>query len=360
MASRPIIHHVAGYGLALLFIAGCGTDPASPATTPDAATDTVIVDTSVAADNGPADAATATDASTATDTAPAPDVTEPPVMASSCDDLHAGTVTNFMVDGTPRSFILTLPTGATAAGGSWPVVFNWHGLGDTATNFNGLMATQVNNATMPFILVTPESTHLGPTTMPVGLDWDQLNVMLPNREARLFDAVVGCLNTRFGVDRDRVYTMGFSAGAIMSDLLGVLRGDQLAAVVSYSGGYFANPENPMTLGSLASFVSWPDLTTRNAYPQLMLHGGMTDTFSLVIATARFNVFAANDSTWLRARGHDVILCDHSGGHRVPTAVMGRQVVEFFAAHRRGAASTWGTGLPADYPAYCAFQAHTSM
>lgn len=356
MTSSPIQHQVARYGLALLFVVGCGSSTASPSPSPDASTDVSAVDTSVVADNGAPDVPSTPDAVTPVDVAPPPDVTEPPLMTSSCDDLHAGTVDGFMVDGMARSFILTLPTGATAPGGTWPVVFNWHGLGDTARNFNGLMASQVNNTSMPFILVTPESTGLGPTTTPVGLDWDQLNVMPPNREARLFDAVVGCLNTRFGVDRDRVYTMGFSAGAIMSDLLGVLRGDQLAAVVSFSGGYFANPDNPATLGALRSFVSWPDLTTRNPYPQLMLHGGMTDTFSLVVATARFNVFAANDSTWLRARGHDVILCDHGGGHRVPAGVMGRQVVEFFAAHRRGMPSTWGAGLPADYPAYCAFQA----
>jgi predicted esterase len=359
MAATPIQHHIARYGLALLFVAGCGTDPASPSVTPDAATDARTVDAPATADSGPADAAQTPDASTA-DAAPPPDVMEPPLMAGSCDMVHAGTVTGFMVDGADRSFIITLPNGADAPGGHWPVVFNWHGLGDTAANFNGLLAGQANNTSMPFILVTPESTHLGPTTQPPGLDWDELMVMTPNREARLFDAVVGCLDTRFGVDRDRVYTVGFSAGAIMSDLLAVLRGDQLAAVVSFSGGYFADEANPATLGALRSFVAWPDLTTRNAYPQLMLHGGMTDTFSLVVATARFNVFAENDSAWLRARGHDVIVCDHGGGHRVPAGVMGRQVVEFLAAHRRGMASTWGAGLPADYPAYCAFQAHGTM
>ncbi len=355
-APRPIHCDVARFALALVLLTGCGSDPASPAVTPDASVDTPAVDTSV--DTPAVDAPATTDA--VVDAEPPADAQKPPLMTGSCDDLHAGTVTGFMVDGAARTFILSLPSGATAPGGHWPVVFNWHGLGDTATNFNGLMSTQVNNATMPFILVTPESTHLGPTTQPVGLDWDELLVTTPNREARLFDAVMGCLDTRFGVDRDRVYTMGFSAGAIMSDLLAVLRGDQLAAVVTYSGGYFANPANPMTLGALSSFVSWPDLTTRNAYPQLMLHGGMTDTFSLVVATARFNVFAENDQSWLRARGHDVIVCDHSGGHRVPGALMGRQVVEFLAAHRRGVASTWGAGLPSDYPSYCAFQAHTSM
>jgi predicted esterase len=241
------------------------------------------------------------------------------------------------------------------------VVFNWHGLGDTARNFNGLLAGQVGNATMPFILVTPESTGLGPTTAPPGLDWDQLSVMTPNREARLFDAALRCLDERYGIDRDRVYTVGFSAGAIMSDLLGVLRGDQLAAIASFSGGYFANPANPATLGVLRSFVSWPDLTTRNPYPQLLVSGGTADTFNLVVATARFNVFAANDSTWLRARGHDVIACDHGRGHTVPTALMGQRLVDFFSTHPRGVTGApWAAGLPSGYPDYCTFQGRGAM
>ena len=40
---------------------------------------------------------------------------------------------------------------------------------------------------------------------------EQLRARNPNREARLFDAVLGCLDRRWGVDRDRVYTVGFRA-----------------------------------------------------------------------------------------------------------------------------------------------------
>ncbi len=350
-----------GPSLLAAALCACGSETATPSPTPDAAVD-APADQAPAADAPVADAPVA-DAQpdvTSTPDAAVADAAEPPVEADPCDALHAGTVSNYTVDGTARSFILTLPQGATATGGHWPVVFNWHGLGDTARNFNGLLAGQVDNATMPFILVTPESTHLGPTTTPLGLEWDEIMVSPPNREARLFDAVVRCLDARWGVDRDRVYTVGFSAGAIMSDLLAVLRGDQLAAVVSYSGGYFADPENPPTLGPLRGAVSWPELTTRNRYTQLMLFGGATDTFNLVVATAHFDQFARNDATFLRAMGHDVIVCDHGGGHRVPTAVMGAQLVAFFAAHPRGAGpSPWASALPSGWPDWCAFQGRSA-
>ncbi len=339
--------------LSMLALAGCGSSTATPptadaGTTPDTP---AVMDTPAAED-----VVTAVDAPVAVDAAPPEDVPEAPVEVGGCDALAAGTATGFTVDGTERSFILTLPAGATGTGGSWPVVFNWHGLGDNPANMNQLLAGQVDNPTMPFILVTPASTGLGPTTNPLGLEWEQLRARNPNREARLFDAALTCLDRRWGVNRDRVYTVGFSAGAIMSDLLGVLRGDQLAAVVTYSGGYFSNPANPATLGALRNFVGWPALSPAARYPQLLLHGGARDTFNLTLATARFDQFAMNDLAYLNAAGHDVVLCAHGGGHTVPTGVLGGRLVEFFAAHPRTTPRTpWRTALPTGWPSYC--QAH---
>ena len=344
---------LAPIALALVGLAACGSDPV-PAAAPDAAPADAATPDAAEPDAAEPDAAATPDVAPTPDAAP--DVPEPPIMSSSCDLLEAGTVTDFMVDGAPRSFLLTLPTGATAPGGRWPVVFSWHGFGDNAPSFNGAFSGAVNNATMPFILVTPVSTMLTPLTDPPGLDWDQLRVAGPNREARLFDAVLRCVDMRWGVDRDRVYTAGFSAGAILSDLLGVLRGDQLAAVASFSGGYFSNPANPMTLGIARSFIAWPPLPAAHRYPQLLAYGGARDMVSLGVATARFDVFAANDIPYLRAAGHDVVECNHEMAHTVPTA-MRAQVIPFFAAHPRGRTpSAWGAALPAGMPSYCAFRA----
>jgi len=336
--------------LSMLALVGCGDNTVSPSP----------VDAGVGSDapatvDTPAvvDAPAAEDTPVAVDTPPPEDVPEPPVESEGCDGIAAGMASGFTVDGLARSFILTLPAGATATGGSWPVVFNWHGLGDSPANMNQLLAGQVDNPTMPFILVTPASTRLGPTTTPLGLDWEQLRARTPNREARLFDAVLSCLDRRWGVNRDRIYTVGFSAGAIMSDLLGVLRGEQLAAVVTYSGGYFSNPENPPTLGPLRGFVAWPALRPTARYPQLMLHGGTRDLFSLQVATAHFDQFAANDLGYLNNAGHDVLLCAHNGGHTLPQGVLGARLVEFFAAHPRTATrSPWRTAMPTGWPSYC--------
>lgn len=311
------------------------------------------VDLPVAADaSAPRDAPTTDDSPPPRPDAVAEDRVEPPLMAGSCDALQAGLVEGFMVDGVARSFYLNLPARAPAPSAGWPVVFAWHGAGDNAMSFTGLLAGQVNNGEMPFVLVTPVSRRLIP---PAGLEWEQLQARAPNADARLFDAVLQCVRQRYTLDEDRVYTTGFSAGAIMSDLLGVLRGDRLAAVAAFSGAYFANPENPPTLGPARGFVGWPSLNTANRYPQLLVWGGERDAISLVVAQARFDVFATNDIPWLNAAGHDVIACDHGGGHTVPRALLGATLVSFFRDHPRGTRrSPWGATPPAGLPSYCRY------
>jgi hypothetical protein len=141
----------------------------------------------------------------------------------------------------------------------------------------------------------------------------------------------------------------------VSDLLGVVRGDAIASVATYSGAYFSNADNVATLGTMSGFVSWPEPTSENAYAQLLIHGGENDTYPLGMVTIHFDTFATNDTSYLNNLGHDVVLCDHGQGHTAPVAGLGSaQIIEFFADHPR-----WNTtspyrvaGLPEDFPGYC--------
>lgn len=134
-------------------------------------------------------------------------------------------------------------------------------------------------------------------------------------DARLYDEVLKCLDQRFGVDYAHVHTTGFSAGAIMADMLGVVRGDQIAPIVSYSGGYLSNPAN-----ELPFTIIWPDPVLDNPYTQIIVHGGVTDNWGtgFIDPPARFNEFAANDWPMLNAVGHDIVLCNHNKGHTIPS------------------------------------------
>jgi pimeloyl-ACP methyl ester carboxylesterase len=265
------------------------------------------------------------------------DATPPP----GCDTLHEGWNGDYVVDGVPRSFFLDLPEGVED---SWPwaVVFSWHGFGDTAANFRGLIDWLADNDDLPFIGVTVEDTGML-------FDWDIIDgVGAENREVLLFDALLEELDTCWGVDRDHVHVMGFSFGGGIAALMGVRRGDGIASIATCSGVYGSNPANviPYTV------ANWPELTTENRYVELRLHGGILDNMILP-----FGAYGVNDRKYLNQSGHDVIECIHPFIHNMGFLYMGPETfIEFFADHPLGTHdSPYAAGMPADYPENCTYQ-----
>ncbi len=335
-----------------------GTDSSGSTTGEPGSTDASDVgETEIADDTGSGSTTTGM-SDTGTDTDSDTDTGGP---TADCSLLAEGTVTDFVVDGMPREFILNLPEGV-EDGGPWPVVFNWHGLGDTAQNMSGLVAPYVDDPTMPFIAVTPEDTdYVLDLPLPglPPLDWEVFAVdPNDNRELALFDEVLECLDVRYGVDPDHVHSMGFSLGGIVTDMLASNRSDVLASVATYSGGYWNNPDN--VTGLLANFVTWPEYDADPGYPQLILHGDTTDIFDLVLLQIHFDEYAEADSTFLNDRGHDTVVCNHGGGHTAPPPDMTPdRLVEFFADHPFGTSdSPYSGGLPASFAEYCEFRGQT--
>lgn len=331
-----------------LLVMGCGGgDDTSPAD--DVAAE---VSTDAGADIGaeavtpPADVAEELTEEVAEDVAP-----ELPPPDPKCDLLMDGTVTGFDVDGDAREFILDLPDGV-EEGGPWPVIFNFHGYGDTAGNMRWLLAHYVN-LDYPFILVTPEDLNI---PLVKGVDWDVLRVEEGSKEARLFDEVLACLGARYPVDPERVHLVGFSAGAIACDLIGVLRGDLIASIVSWSGVYFSNPLNDVETISGVEVIFWPEEHVPSQYAQVALHGGTSDQWGVPGMTLYFNQFNENDVGYMNGLGHDLVVCDHGRGHTVPPEFGAAQALTFLEDHPRGVTeSPYRQGLPEGWPDYCAMQ-----
>ncbi|MFH2010858.1 MAG: hypothetical protein ABI333_29935 [bacterium] len=314
--------------------------------------------------NAQQDAAIQTDAVPQQDAEVQQDSGTPP---TGCETLQTGSNT-LMVDGLQRQFLLTLPNDA-ATGGPFPVVFNYHGLGDTAANMNSLFSGQVNTTDFHFILVTPEDTNYTVMGM-MNIDWDVLAVPVidDNIEIKLFDAVLACLELRWGVDENAIHAVGFSMGGFLTDLIGVTRGGQLASIATYSGGYGSNSANTSTFGSLGSQVNWPAPAHTRTYPQLFMHGGPFDSYNAVVATLQFNTFATNDTAYVNGMGHDAIICNHDigqysqpgQGHTVPfgaSHIEPSDVVTFFKDHPKTVVdSPYASGLPVGWPTYCSFSA----
>lgn len=273
----------------------------------------------------------------------------PIIDLAQCEDLAEGLNSGFLVDDEEREFILTLPQGV-EDDGPWPVVFAWHGLGQDANEMSYFIERLVDNEELPFIGVAPEDSNHG--LLGFNVDWDVAIVLEDNKEARLFDAILDCLHHLYGVDEDRVYSLGVSMGGFVTDMLGTLRGDEIAALVSFSGGY-GNDEDNLE-GTLGMMVSWPDHEVDNKYVQIIAHGGASDVVNVGF-TVNFHQFAINDSEFLNSLGHDVILCDHDMGHWVPEELINENLVRFFADHPRGTVvSPYSDGFPSGFPDYCEY------
>lgn len=348
--------------LALTLLTGCSDDGltggAGSTSSGDASTGPVTTSTGPASTGATDDQGLdETGTSTEPTTAGTEGETDPGPMLD-CSMLAEGTVSGFVVDGMEREFIVNLPMGV-EDGGPWPVVFNWHGLGDSAQNMSGLVSPLVDNAMMPFIAITPEDTDFILDVPLPGLppmDWEVFAVdPTSNRELALFDAVLACVDERWGVDPEHVHSMGFSLGGILTDMLVSSRSDVIASVATYSGGYWNNPANVDAF--LGTAVMWPEYAVEQGYAQLLLHGGPTDLFDLGVLQLHFDQYAEADATFLGEHGHDTIVCAHGQGHSAPVPGMGAdRLIEFFADHPYGTTdSPYAAGLPGSFADYCEFR-----
>ena len=90
------------------------------------------------------------------------------------------------------------------------------------------------------------------------------------------------------------------------------------------------------------------LSPAEPIPVLLTWGGPTDTYG------SFSFHDANEefSTELRADGHFVTECEHTGGHTWPTGAA-EYTWQFFADHPKGVESEpYADGLPASFPSFC--------
>ncbi len=255
------------------------------------------------------------------------------------------------VGGTPRTFFADFPKDT-----SQPiaVVFSWHGYGDTADNFRNLGLGPDADPSFPFVVITPEDTNLFP---PAGLDWAIFQGADgdANVDADLFESVLGCLNDQYSIDASRIYSVGFSAGAIMTNLLHSRYPKLLAATLAYSGAWFddsAEAQNVNTLGINVSF-SWNPLVSADGGAVLITHGGANDQFGIAGNTViDFEQEAGLAVPYLTGGGRVVVECAHQSGHTPDPEVTTAVVRQFLSAHQLGHASPYLAGGFAGYPPGC--------
>ena len=292
----------------------------------------------------------------------------PEVDPLKCEDFADGINENLIVgegkNELARSFILRLPENVESAE-KLPVIFLYHGYGDSASNFENFLSGMVNNETMPFILVVPESRgdiYGFNNIPPAGLEWDMMNLTDGSAEGDMFDAILECLEKRWNIDEKHIHVSGFSAGAITANSIGLQKPEKIASILSYSGAYFSDEKSRDALGDLmgmkiGDFFTWPDFAEKhNKYPQVFVYGDKeNDSWGMSgIFTIYFNQMARLGAGYLSGLGHDAILCDHGQTHTV-AGISEEGLIKFFADHPFGTtASPYKDEMPAEFAEICHF------
>ncbi len=244
-----------------------------------------------------------------------------PTVNGACPAFAEGLVT-FSVGGVERSVQLFLdPVAAQRLDG--PLVFYWYGTGGRPSQaLQGLGTPGVQRIRdAGGVVVAPVHINGGAFPWIGGGDADLL----------LMDAVVACAQQQVGIDAARIHSLGFSAGGLFAASSSFARANYLASVATYSGGGRGTPSDP-----------------NNHFAAMILHGGPNDVVGL-----SFQAQSEQYRDALQAAGHFAFICDHGGGHRIPTNAVA-SVVQFFFDHPYGTEpSPYATGLPEGFPAFCA-------
>jgi len=138
---------------------------------------------------------------------------------------HQFTNVTLRVGGADRTMKVYVPSGLQS---NRPLVISLHGLNqDPDYQQNQARWEQVAD-TAKFVVVYPRA---------IDLRWD----IGGDRDINLILAIIDDMQTRYGIDRNRVYVTGFSMGGMMSYHVANRIADKVAAIGPVAGYLFANP-----------------------------------------------------------------------------------------------------------------------
>ncbi len=307
--------------LALLALTACsgGVDEATSATTGTSATSST---------GGTGGGGTGGGTSTGTGGSAGP--TEPnakfiPKPTGTCPEFVQGK-TQVSPNGKSRDIQLYVSDAAKTLDG--PLVFFWHGAGGSPTEASfalgkAMEAIKALGGVVAAPYHDPASGQL-PWFLDLGGNKDD--------DLLVADEILACAIEKVGIDKRRIHSVGFSAGAMHTEQFASWRSGYMASIVAYSGARLGQPENQ-------------DPT--NKYPAMLFYGGKSDQVVINFATATKTYY--EDIT---AEGHFAFSCNHNKGHTVPSD--GRNAAwQFLQDHPFGASpEPYEKALPADFPSYC--------
>jgi polyhydroxybutyrate depolymerase len=129
------------------------------------------------------------------------------------------------IGGMSRVYRLVVPA-VVAAGKVAPLVFAFHGLGDSKDRFAQYSRLDDLARHQAFVLVYPNAKTM---FWPLTVEWAR-------DDFAFFDALYAHMTLTYNIDPRRVYLIGNSNGAYFSHLLAAHRSERIAAIAVHSGG----------------------------------------------------------------------------------------------------------------------------
>jgi poly(3-hydroxybutyrate) depolymerase len=227
------------------------------------------------------------------------------------------------------------------------VIFSWHGVGDSIENWrNGFALAEHSTNEFPFIVITPHDTGLSPLSGRSGLSWDLFKSQNgdDNLEAVLFENVLGCLARTHNIAADRIYSAGFSGGAIVSNMLHARYPNIVAAVFSGSGTWMSDSKQRDLIHppfGMRFDMNWTPLNSNDHGAVLMTYGGQDDSYGMLgMEILNFHNAGVAAKAYLPANNRTAVVCEHDGEHHLHPGLRIADVVKFFRAHSAGQPSSY--------------------
>lgn len=255
-----------------------------------------------------------------------PDAKFLPAITGTCPAITQGKAT-FSPDGIARDVELHVDDTA-AKNQDGPLVFFWHGAGGSPDEAEYAFGETIKTILAAGGIIAapyhdPNSGEL-PWYLSVGGTRED--------DLRVADEILACIRGSVGIDERRIYSVGFSAGAMHTTQFAAWRSGYLASIVVYSGARLGTPN---------------EQDPTNLYPALLFHGGPTDQVFLA-----FDKTTAQYEQALLDNGQASVVCNHGMGHTVPED--GRDASwQYLHDHPFGETpEPYTDALPAAFPAYC--------
>jgi predicted esterase len=266
---------------------------------------------------------------------------EPSPLSFTCTPVANGVGAVSVNGAAPRQYYVDLPADTSQP---MALLFSWHGYMQAPLDFKNSMGFDPNGGAMPIVVVTPTDTGL---FLPQGLDWYILGSN-GNIDFPYFEGMLHCLESEFSIDDTRIYSFGFSAGAVFTDLLASQWPHLFAATISESGAWFSDTPEVACIDGVGLVVpwDWPPLASADKGNVLMTHGGPTDYATIISIecadTAALPFLLKNDRT--------VVDCAHTAGHAIDPDVSNQMIYEYLLAHQLGKPSPF-QGVAAGAPPF---------